>query len=199
MTVASSILCFAIFFNGLAAQALEAQFVGGFRQQNATLTAGFDSRLKSSYQFGIISPFYSDGAFNITLGTVATQRIIGFLVTDPASPAYNTLGTDEFFYLDFPFTMNYNVYDLFTIHGGAALAFNLTSTCRSEGPGITCSVLDPKKVVVPFVVGLGVKITPEMGLYLFYEASLDSALSGELSANIKNYRALTLNFFVNLW
>lgn len=155
----------------------------GFRSQSGDGPAGTSAKSETGYQVGIVTAFPLNGALNLRLGYLYTQRPLS--VTDDVTGATSKANLN---YFDIPVTLLYKFEEYAGIFAGPVVAINLDNSCSGVAG---CKINDVKSPVVPIQLGATFKFAPQLGATVYFETS-----GGDMATGLSNYRAVGANLLV---
>lgn len=153
----------------------------GFRQQSGDATGG-STTSQSGYHFGGVGTFDLSGPLMLRAGFEYVQRPLS--VTVSAVESKYTMN-----YFDVPVGLLYKFTDYGGVFAGVSIANRLDGSCTTTSG--TCTVTNPKSMLMPFQLGVSFKFAPQLGIILLYEN-----MSGDVAQGLSNYRAVGANLLV---
>lgn len=157
---------------------------GGFRWNSADTDTASSNKQEIGYQIGGSAVFDMTENFGIKTGLFYTDRPFkSTFATTPGSP--DVTGSGKISYFDVPVYAMFKFEDYAGVYAGASLGIKLGDEySMSSGGG---SLTDVKGMIIPITFGAQFKMTPSMGVNLFFETA------GELAKGIKSSRAVGAN------
>ncbi len=158
---------FLIFASVFVSQTLFAQDFGvilGVRTDSATVESS-----ASGTTNGAQTGFYGGGIVNYPISNPVFLRT-GFVFTSRNYKFENSGVSSDYSlnYIDIPVSLLFKLADQGGPFIGTNLGLNVSSSCKSSSSA-SCEVKDVDTVILPVVLGVQFRFTPQIGMEAFYE------------------------------
>jgi Outer membrane protein beta-barrel domain len=153
---------------------------GGFKWNSADVTGSTSNKQIIGFQIGGSAVFDLAENFGIKTGLFYTERPF-------KNSAPGIEGTGKITYFDVPVLAMFKFADHAGVYAGPSFAMKLGDeySTTPSGNGTLTSI---KGTIIPLTIGAQFKMTPALGLNIFFET-----VSGELAAGLENSRAVGAN------
>lgn len=158
----------------------------GIRQQSGSAGSTQTTTSQNGYQFGAAGFIPFGGAeFGLRTGLMYVSRPLS--ISNDSTVASGDAKINMT-YFDIPVALAYKFTEAGYLFGGVSLAINLDSRVDSASGALSSTkITNVKTPLIPILLGVNFKFTPEWGASLFFESG------GDVADNLKNYRAVGAN------
>lgn len=153
---------------------------GGFKWNSADVTGATSNKQVIGFQIGGSAVFDLAENFGIKTGLFYSERPFKYEAAGGAS------GTGKITYFDVPVLAMFKFADHAGVYAGPSFGIKLGDELTTTPSGGTLT--DIKGTIMPLIFGAQFKMTPALGLNLFFET-----VSGDLAQGLKNSRAVGAN------
>lgn len=154
---------------------------GGFRWNSVEAPNAESSKQVIGFQIGGSAVFDLAETFGIKTGLFYTERSF-------KHEAPGIVGNGKFTYFDVPVFAMFKFADYAGIYAGPTVSVKLGDELTSEPAGSYGGLTGVKGIVVPLTLGAQFKMTPGVGLNLFFET-----IPGELAKGLEGSKAVGAN------
>lgn len=160
----------------------------GFRSQSGEIASeSYTTSSRTGYQLGGIASLDVSKPLMLRLGFMYTERPVH------GKLELGTLSGEADFrltYFDFPVALAFKIDEYISLFGGLALSVLLENSVSSATGDLRgAKISDAKAMIFPLQIGVDFRFAPQIGGNVFFEAH-----PSEVAKDLKNYRAIGLNF-----